>query len=214
MLSLAGGRGPAPAHSPWGTAGTLLCTTAPGTPACTPGFTACSWPATREPSEACTFTLQQGTLAMELVLLHTKEIPSATSQIFCGKFWVWKSSLILLCTALQKEAYPVMCYEDFSSSQLSVFSYSTQPVTSLSLLSPTRASCRQCPQPCCAGQRSCSWAELALCSAARLPGAPLGPRSPAQLSSRGPAQGLPCSAPHQAPCPWPWGCRGTCWETA
>lgn len=74
--------------------------------------------------------------------------------------------------------------------------------------------CRQCPQPCCAGQRSCSWAELALCSAARLPGAPLGPRSPAQLSSTGPAQGLPCSAPHQAPCPWPWGCRGTCWETA
>ena len=31
MLSLAGGRVPAPAHSPWGTAGTLLCTTALGT---------------------------------------------------------------------------------------------------------------------------------------------------------------------------------------
>lgn len=32
--------------------------------------------------------------------------------------------------------------------------------------------CRQCPQTRCALQRSCSWAELSLCSAAHLPGAP------------------------------------------
>ena len=51
---------------------------------------------------------------------------------------------------------------------------SSHPRLPLHSLPPSSAlaACRQCPQPCCAWQRSCSWAELSLCSAARLPSAP------------------------------------------
>ena len=37
------------------------------------------------------------------------------------------------------------------------------------LLSSLCASCGQSPQPCCAVQRSCSWAQLSLCTTALLP---------------------------------------------
>ena len=65
------------------------------------------------------------------------------------------------CAALQPDTYPVQGCEDFSCSELSA-SPSTLPLTSPSLLSATLVPCRQCPQPCCAVQRSCSWAELSL----------------------------------------------------
>ena len=62
--------------------------------------------------------------------------------------------------------------EDCSSSELSAI-HPAQTAFNLSLpcLSPLSA-CRQCPQPCGALQRSCSWAELSLCSSSCLPCTP------------------------------------------
>ena len=69
------------------------------------------------------------------------------------------------------------------------------PPTDLSLpRSSPLTTCRQCLQPCCASQGSCSWAELSLTKRCPLAGSSLRPRSPAQLRSRGPAQGFTFSA--------------------
>jgi len=55
---------------------------------------------------------------------------------------------------------------------LSIHPLPTASKSSLLLSSP-RASCGQSPQPCCAVQWSCSWAELSLCTRSLLPGARL-----------------------------------------
>ena len=73
------------------------------------------------------------------------------------------------CIALQPETYPVKGSEDFSPGEVSSL-LPPQTAFNLSLPHPSPfTTCRQHPQPCCALQRSCSWAELSLGSAACLP---------------------------------------------
>ena len=79
---------------------------------------------------------------------------------------------LLTCTALQPETDCVQDCEAFSSSELSaVFQSQTAFKVSMSNSSPF-AACRQCPQPCCALQRSCFWAQLCLFCAAWFPSDP------------------------------------------
>ena len=87
-----------------------------------------------------------------------------------GMGWVQKtppgSSVALPCSQRLTVSRAVKI-SPTSSSPLS--SHSTLPCTSLCLLSSHVSSSRQCPQPCCSWQRSCSCTQLCLGSAARLP---------------------------------------------
>jgi len=74
--------------------------------------------------------------------------------------------------ALKPDTYCVKDSEDFSTSELSAVSHSTVPVIFFSHLASLLGACRQCPQPYCAFQKSCSWAELCLCHTAWLSWAP------------------------------------------
>ena len=102
--------------------------------------------------------------------------------------------------ALQPETYHVKCCEDFSPLSLSILPPQTVFIVSLPRSSPLSAH-RQCLQPCCALQRSCSWAQLSLCSTATchyLP--PSQEPSPAQQQRTSPRQHFHCLLP---PPPFP-----------
>ena len=201
VLTLAGGRFPSLAHSPWG-AGTLLWTTALGSSGFTLNFTPYSSLHVKGaimpcPSDGAAWNPSSGACPS---VLHYGNCETPPEQ--CYRLWdvkiFWGVSRTLICIALLPETYCVADCEDFSHHEFSaVLKLPIALNFSLPPSSPVGA-CRQCPQPCCTLQRSCSWAELSLqCCLVAM--SSLHPRSPAQLSSRRPAQGITFSAPSGLP---------------
>ena len=123
-------------------------------------------PERRQLSCPVILTVQQGSPALEHVLpFYTRE----RSHRLWAVPALGDPSTNCSCIALHAETYHVKGCEVFCSFELSASSHPTLPLNRcLSYMTPLGA-CRQCPQPCCALQRSCSWAELSLCSAAHLP---------------------------------------------
>ena len=117
---------------------------------------------------------------------HPCRCPAAPSPPLCtsqqrrpGSSWQGRDvagpgapSRNLPCTALQPEPYRVRSCADCSCTELS------SARTLQAACNPcVPGACAQSPQPCCAVQRSCSWAQLSLCTRALLPAALSGPRA-------------------------------------
>ena len=96
--------------------------------------------------------------------------------------------------ALQPETYCVRGCEDFS--RQAALSHPLIPHYLQLPRCPSHSGpCRQCPESCFSRKRSCTWTELALCSACQVAMGSGSPRSQAQLRSRGPADDVTFSVP-------------------
>lgn len=76
----------------------------------------------------------------------------------------------LTCIVLQQETYHAKSCEGLFCTEIS----SAPTLILLPLIPFCLGGCSQSPQPCCAVQRGCSWAELSVCRHSPLSFAPLG----------------------------------------